>query len=68
MAKILIVDDDKHILQYYTEELTDEGHQVLAVDSGDQLMEIIDLHHPEVVVLDIKLVDSNGLELLQDLG
>ena len=33
MAKILLVDDEKNILQYYTEELSNEGHKVLAVDS-----------------------------------
>ena len=59
--------DHEHILQYYTEELSDEGHQVVALASGDQVMEIIALHQPDVVVLDIKLVEWNGLELLQNI-
>jgi len=67
MARILLVDDEKNILQYYVEELSNEGHEVVAVNSGDQLINIIDLHQPEVVVLDIKLVDWDGLDLLQDI-
>ena len=64
MAKILLVDDEKHILKYYTEELSGDGHQVVAMDSGDQLLNKIALHQPDVIVLDIKLVEWDGLDLL----
>lgn len=67
MARILLVDDERHILKYYTEELSDAGHQVVALDSGDHLLKTIGLHQPDVVVLDIKLADWDGLELLQDI-
>ena len=67
MARILLVDDERNILKYYTEELSGDGHQVVAVDSGDQLLGTIGLHQPDVVVLDIKLVGWDGLELLQDI-
>ena len=67
MAKILLVDDEKHILTYYTEELSGDGHQVVTADSGDQLLDKIALHQPDVIVLDIKLVEWDGLDLLQDI-
>jgi DNA-binding NtrC family response regulator len=67
MARILLVDDERNILKYYTEELSGEGHQVVAVDSGDQLLSTIGFHQPDVVVLDIRLVGWDGLELLQDI-
>jgi DNA-binding response OmpR family regulator len=67
MARILLVDDERNILKYYTEELSDDGHQVVTVNSGDQLLKTIGLHQPDVVVLDIKLADWDGLELLQDI-
>ena len=66
MAKILSVDEEERILQYYMEELSAEGHHVVAVASGDQLLKI-DIHRPEVVVLDIRLVEWDGLELLNDI-
>ncbi|MEW5913830.1 MAG: response regulator [Thermodesulfobacteriota bacterium] len=67
MAKILIVDDEEHIRFLYSEELTDEGYEVITADSGYQLLERIEKEKPDLVVLDIKMVDYNGLDLLQDI-
>ena len=67
MAKILIVDDEEHIRFLYSEELTDEGYEVTTADSGYQLLERIEKEKPDLVVLDIKMVDYNGLDLLQDI-
>ncbi len=67
MAKILIVDDEEHIRFLYSEELADEGYEVVTADSGYQLLERIDKEKPDLVVLDIKMVDYNGLDLLQDI-
>jgi two-component system response regulator (stage 0 sporulation protein F) len=65
MATILLVDDERYILQYYSEELTEDGHEIVSLDSGDSLLEKIYLYRPDVVVLDIKLGRWDGLELLQ---
>ena len=67
MARILLVDDEEHIRRFYTEELLDEGHEVLTVATGHELLGRIDHLQPEVVVLDIKLVEYDGLELLQEI-
>jgi DNA-binding response OmpR family regulator len=67
MARILLVDDEEHIRQLYTEELSEEGHKVFSVATGHNLLKRIDSLQPEAVVLDIKLVDYDGLELLQDI-
>jgi len=67
MARVLVVDDEENIRQYYTEELSDDGHQVSAVATGHELLRVIDLFEPDVVVLDIQLVDYDGLELLKEI-
>ena len=67
MAKILIVDDEEHIRFLYSEELADEGFEVITADSGDGLLELIESEKPDLVILDIKMVDYNGLDLLQDI-
>jgi DNA-binding NtrC family response regulator len=67
MAKILLVDDEQHIRQLYREELAEEGHAVATLVSGHGLLSKIDDLRPEVVILDIKLVDYDGLELLQEI-
>ena len=65
--KILIVDDEEHIRFLYSEELADEGYEVITADSGFKLLERIEDEKPDLVVLDIKMVDYNGLDLLQDI-
>ena len=67
MARILLVDDEEHILRYYTEELSEEGHKVWTVATGHKLLKRIDRVQPEVVVLDIKLVEYDGLDLLKEI-
>jgi len=67
MPKILIVDDEEHIRFLYSEELTDEGYEVVTADSGYKLLERIEQEKPDLIILDIKMVDYNGLDLLQDI-
>lgn len=67
MAKILIVDDEEHIRFLYSEELTEVGYEVITADSGYNLLERIEEEGPDLIVLDIKMVDYNGLDLLQDI-
>ena len=67
MAKILIVDDEEHIRFLYSEELTEAGYEVITAESGYKLLEKIEDEKPDLVVLDIKMIDYNGLDLLQDI-
>ena len=67
MGKILIVDDEEHIRYLYSEELTEAGYEVATADTGYKLLERIEEEKPDLVVLDIKMVDYNGLDLLQDI-
>ena len=67
MAKILIVDDEEHIRYLYSEELSEAGYEVITAESGYRLLERIEEEKPDLVVLDIKMVDYNGLDLLQDI-
>ena len=67
MAKILIVDDEEHIRYLYSEELSETGYEVITAESGYRLLERIEEEKPDLVVLDIKMIDYNGLDLLQDI-
>lgn len=67
MARVLLVDDEEYIHHLYTEELSEEGHEVYTAASGHNLLRRIDSLQPQAVVLDIKLVDYDGLELLQEI-
>jgi len=67
MAKILVVDDEEHIRLLYSEELSEVGYEVITAADGYKLAERIDKEKPDLIVLDIKMVDYNGLDLLQEI-
>ncbi|MCE5333583.1 MAG: response regulator [Desulfobacteraceae bacterium] len=67
MPKILVVDDEEHIRLLYSEELKEAGYEVITAESGFKLLETIESEKPDLVILDIKMVDYNGLDLLQDI-
>ena len=65
MAKILIVDDEQHIRDFYSIELEDEGYNVHTTASGNDILAKVDNIQPDAVILDIKLGDCDGLEVLE---
>ena len=65
--KILIVDDEEVILMLYKEELEEEGYDVITTGDGYKLLEKIAQEKPDLVLLDIKMAEYNGLDLLQDI-
>ena len=67
MNKILIVDDDVPIQILYADELTEEGYDVITTGNGVGLLGLIEEAQPDLVVLDIRLGEVNGLDLLQDI-
>jgi two-component system, response regulator, stage 0 sporulation protein F len=67
MAKILIVDDEKHIRSLYSDELKEEGYEVATAPDGNDIYNLIENEKPDVILLDIKLADSNGLDVLQQI-
>jgi DNA-binding response OmpR family regulator len=67
MSKVLIVDDEKHIRMLYAEELEEDGYEVAVASDGSGILERIEKEQPDVIILDIKMVSSNGLDVLQEI-
>jgi DNA-binding NtrC family response regulator len=64
---ILLVDDQESIRYFLSKTLMDEGYEVRSAASATQAMEIINTEIPDLVLLDLKLPDRNGLEILAEL-
>ena len=67
MPKIFLVDDEEYIRVLYSEELKETGYEVISAESGYKVLETIEEEKPDLVILDIKMVDYNGLDMLQDI-
>ena len=63
-ATILVVDDEDHILKLYKKELSEEGYQVRTTTTGEEALSMAERETPDLVILDIKLQDQNGLDIL----
>ncbi|MCA1906294.1 MAG: sigma-54 dependent transcriptional regulator [Desulfarculus sp.] len=64
MRKVLVVDDDRNILTTLELCLEDLGWEVIAASSGQMALERFAAQRPDVVLLDLKLPDLDGLEVL----
>ena len=60
---LVIVEDDPNIADLLDMYLRDAGFRVLQAAAGLRGLELIDQHHPELIVLDIGLPDIDGFEV-----
>ncbi len=65
--KILVVDDDSHILKLYKLELDEDGYEVVTAANGQEAMERFDSDEPDLVTLDILMPDIDGISLLRQM-
>jgi CheY-like chemotaxis protein len=65
---VLVVDDDKLICWALEREFAGSGHSARVVENGADALEELRRKPFDLVFLDIHLPDSNGIELLRDIG
>ena len=67
MKEILIVDDDKDLSFIISEMLESYGYSVTTAESGDEAFGLLSQHTYHLILLDINLPDTTGLELCREL-
>jgi phosphoserine phosphatase RsbU/P len=65
MAKILVIDDDQGIQHLVDTFLRQKGYEVLLAENGEEGLELFSQEHPDVIVLDLKLPEMDGLTVLR---
>lgn len=68
MAKLLVIDDEGDIRHLYAAELEDEGHEVLTAGDSAEAMARLRNGKLDLIILDIKLDQESGLDLLQQIA
>ncbi len=64
--QILVVDDEIGIRELLAEILYDEGYQVHLAESAEQARAYRNQHEPDLVLLDIWMPETDGVELLKE--
>lgn len=65
--KILLVDDDKEIVETLKARLIKEGYEVSTAYDGEEALVKIKEDNPDVVLLDLMLPKLNGFEVLKEI-
>ncbi len=63
MKKILVVDNNKVILKFMNDMLSKEGYQVLTADDGLSALDILKIHIPDVMFIDLVMPNIRGEKL-----
>lgn len=64
MARVLIIEDERVLAKNFRDKLKAGGHDVTLAHSGDEAMSACGKLVPDVVILDLRLPDADGLTLL----
>ena len=67
MAKILVVDDEEHIVMILKDSLEFSGFQVVAAYNGQEALQKVAEDMPDLVVLDIGMPKLDGWEVCRRL-
>ena len=70
MPTVLIVDDEQHIrllIEQTLEELEDEGVQLLTASDGEEALDVVEIHRPELVFLDVMMPRRNGFDVCREI-
>jgi DNA-binding NtrC family response regulator len=62
---ILVVDDETMILHVFKRLLSSEGYTVLTASNGKEALELVRKKSVELVILDLKLPDMSGIDILR---
>lgn len=66
-AAILAVDDNSEALTLLVKILGSAGYQVFPADSGELALASVEVHHPDLILLDVRMKGIDGLEVCRQL-
>jgi CheY-like chemotaxis protein len=67
MKKVLVVDDEPHVVTYLETLLRDNGYATIAAADGKEGMEKLRRERPDLVCLDITMPVESGIRFYRDL-
>jgi len=65
--KVLVVDDEIHIVHVVAIKLRNNGYEVLTANNGAEAYELACSENPDIIVTDFQMPVMSGIELVQKL-
>lgn len=67
MAKILVVDDEPHVVELVAFNLRREGYTVVSAKNGAEALVVVEREHPDLVILDVMMPIMDGVQVAETL-
>ena len=67
VLKVLVVDDEIHIVQVVAIKLRNNGFKVITCENGREALELASNEKPDIIVTDFQMPVMTGLELVENL-
>lgn len=67
MARILVIDDEPTVRRYFARVLELAGYDVDVAENGREGMRMFRAHRPDLVITDILMPESDGIETITEL-
>jgi len=67
LNKVLVADDEIHIIHVVSIKLRNNGYEVIAANNGAEAYELACSEHPDIVVTDYQMPFVTGIELIKKL-
>jgi len=64
--KLLVVDDNKDVVETLQRRLTKEGYEVSAAYDGEEALQKVKEADPDIILLDLMMPKLNGFEVLKE--
>lgn len=64
--KILVVEDEPSLIFTLRDTLESEGYQVIVSEDGEQAVELVQEHSPDLMILDIMLPGKSGYDICKE--
>lgn len=68
MAKVLIIEDEKHLNDAYQIVLKKAGYTIVAAYDGKEALDVYEKDRPDLILLDLRMPNVSGLTFLKTLN
>ena len=65
--RVIVADDERDTVETLKLLLSDEGHEVLGLERGTEVLGAVDEFNPDAVLLDIAMPDMSGYEVAKEI-
>ncbi len=65
--KIMVVDDEPHVVTYLTDLFQDNGYETCSAPDGEEAFALLSKERPDLITLDVMMPRDSGIRMYRDI-